>query len=131
MQKSIFCVVQLFTSAHDHQEVSVTRLSFGMTSKVHLVISHPKKCRLHSCPPKSKVPKSSAKAAKAYNQARRRGAPAPSCLSVAGAEGAQVPFLNAVICFLIVNMIQRRSYKQAIFDRKDNHHSFDCERHST
>ena len=33
-------------------------------------------------------------------QARRRG----------GQEGAKVPFLNAMICFLIVNMIQRRSY---------------------
>ena len=33
-----------FTSAHDHLEVSATRLSSCMTSKVHLVISHPKKC---------------------------------------------------------------------------------------
>ena len=39
------------------------------------------------------------------------GADAPSCLSVGGAGGAKVPFLNAVICFLIVNMIQRRSYE--------------------
>ena len=28
-----------------------------------------------------------------------------------GQGGAKVPFLNAMICFLIVNMIQRRSYK--------------------
>ena len=35
----------------------------------------------------------------------------PSCLSDGGAGGAKVPFLNAMICFLIVNMIQRRSYK--------------------
>ena len=39
------------------------------------------------------------------------GSRRPSCLSVGGAEGAKVPFLNAMICFLIVNMIQRRSYK--------------------
>ena len=44
-------------------------------------------------------------------QARQRGGQAPSCLSVRGAGGAKVPFLNAMICFLIVNMIQRRSYK--------------------
>ena len=31
-----------------------------------------------------------------------------SCLSVGGAGGAKVPFLNAMICFPIVNMIQRR-----------------------
>ena len=46
-----------------------------------------------------------------YGQARRRGAGGsrrPSCLSVGGAK---VPFLNAMICFLIVNMIQRKSYK--------------------
>ena len=35
----------------------------------------------------------------------------PSCLSVGGAGGVKVPFLNAMICFLIVNMMQRRSYK--------------------
>ena len=35
----------------------------------------------------------------------------PSCLSVGGAGVAKVPFSNAMICFLIVNMIQRRSYK--------------------
>ena len=40
-----------------------------------------------------------------------RGSRRPSCLSVRGAGGAKVPFLNAMICFLIVNMIQRRSYK--------------------
>ena len=34
-----------------------------------------------------------------------------SCLSAGGAEGAKVPFLNGMICFLIVNMTQRRSYK--------------------
>ena len=34
-----------------------------------------------------------------------------SCLSVGGAGGAKVPFSNAMICFLIVNMIQQRSYK--------------------
>ena len=39
------------------------------------------------------------------------GSRRPSCLSVGGAVGAKVPFLNAMICFLIVNMIQRRSYK--------------------
>ena len=39
------------------------------------------------------------------------GSRRPSCLSVGGAGGAKVPFLNAMICFLIVNMIQRRSYK--------------------
>ena len=39
------------------------------------------------------------------------GSRRPSCLSVRGAGGAKVPFLNAMICFLIVNMIQRRSYK--------------------
>ena len=48
-------------------------------------------------------------------QARRRGGAGgsrrPSCLSVGGAGGAKVLFLNAMICFLIVNMIQRRSYK--------------------
>ena len=37
------------------------------------------------------------------------------CLSAGTPErragGAKVPFLNAIICFLIVNMIQRRSYK--------------------
>ena len=32
----------------------------------------------------------------------------PSCLSVEGAGGAKVPFLNAMICFLIANMIHRR-----------------------
>ena len=45
-------------------------------------------------------------------QARRRGwtggSRRSSCLSVGGAK---VPFLNAMICFLFVNMIQRRSYK--------------------
>ena len=40
-----------------------------------------------------------------------RGSRCPSCLSVRGAGGAKVPFLNAITCFLIVNMIQRRSYK--------------------
>ena len=35
----------------------------------------------------------------------------PSFLSVGGAGGAKAPFLNAMICFLIGNMIQRRSYK--------------------
>ena len=48
------------------------------------------------------------------SQARRRGAGGsrrPSCLSVGEAGGAKVPLLNALICFLIVNMIQRRSYK--------------------
>ena len=49
------------------------------------------------------------------NQARRRGGSEGSrylsCLSVGGAGGAKVPFLNAMICFLIVNMIQRRSCK--------------------
>ena len=35
------------------------------------------------------------------NQARLRG----------GAGGAKAPFLNAMICFLIANMIQRRSSK--------------------
>ena len=46
------------------------------------------------------------------------GSRRPSCLSVGGAGGAKVPFLNAIICFLIVNMIQWKSYKpnQAIFD---------------
>ena len=39
------------------------------------------------------------------------GSRRPSCLSVGGAGGAKVPFLNAMICFLIVNMVQRRSYK--------------------
>ena len=39
------------------------------------------------------------------------GSSRPSCLSVGGAGEAKVPFLNAMICFLIVNMIQRRSYK--------------------
>ena len=39
------------------------------------------------------------------------GSRRPSCLSVGGAGGAKVPFLNAMISFLIVNMIQRRSYK--------------------
>ena len=46
-----------------------------------------------------------------YNQACRRGAGGsmrPSCLSVGRAGGAKVPFLNAMICFSIVNMIQRR-----------------------
>ena len=28
-----------------------------------------------------------------------------------GSRGAKLPFLNAMICLLIVNMIQRRSYK--------------------
>ena len=28
-----------------------------------------------------------------------------------GAVGAKVPFLNAIICFPIVKMLQRRSYK--------------------
>ena len=32
----------------------------------------------------------------------------PSCLSVGGAK---VPFLNVMICFPMVNMIQQRSYK--------------------
>ena len=36
------------------------------------------------------------------------GSRRPSYLSVGGAGGAKVPFLNAMICFLIVNMIQRR-----------------------
>ena len=40
-----------------------------------------------------------------------RGSMRPSCLSVGGAGGAKVPFLNAMICFPIVNMIQRRSSK--------------------
>ena len=40
------------------------------------------------------------------------GSRRPSCLSVGGAGGAKVPFLNAMICFLIVDMIQQRSYKQ-------------------
>ena len=48
-------------------------------------------------------------------QVRRRGGAGgsrrPFCLSVGEAGGAKVPFLNAMICFLIVNMIQRRSYK--------------------
>ena len=47
-------------------------------------------------------------------QARRRGGRGsrrPACLSVGGAGGAKLPFLNAMICFLTVNMIQRRSYK--------------------
>ena len=35
-------------------------------------------------------------------------APLPFSL---GAGGANVPFLNAMICLLIVTMIQRRSYK--------------------
>ena len=35
----------------------------------------------------------------------------PSCLSVEGAGGAKVPFLNAMICCLNVSMIQRRSYR--------------------
>ena len=39
------------------------------------------------------------------------GSRRPSCLSVGTAIGAKGPFLNAMICFLIVNMIQRRSYK--------------------
>ena len=39
------------------------------------------------------------------------GSRRPSSLSVGGAGGAKVPLLNAMICFLIVNMIQRRSYK--------------------
>ena len=39
------------------------------------------------------------------------GSRRPSCLSVGGAGGAKVPFLTAMIYFLIVNMIQRRSYK--------------------
>ena len=49
-----------------------------------------------------------------------RGSRRPSCLSVGGAGGAKVPFLNAMICFLIVNMMQRRSYKlkKGIFDWK-------------
>ena len=37
----------------------------------------------------------------------REGGGAPP---VGGAGGAKVPFLNAMICFLIVNMVQRRSY---------------------
>ena len=52
--------------------------------------------------------------AKIYAGTPERGAGGsrrPSCLSVGGAGGAKVPFLNAMICFLIVNMIQRRSYK--------------------
>ena len=36
---------------------------------------------------------------------------APSCLSVGGAGGAKGLFSNAMICFLVVTMIQRRSYK--------------------
>ena len=40
-----------------------------------------------------------------------RGSRRPSCLSVGGAWGAKLSFLNAMICFLIVNIIQRRSYK--------------------
>ena len=39
------------------------------------------------------------------------GSRRPSGLSVEGAGGAKVHFLNAMICFLIGNMIQRRSYK--------------------
>ena len=49
-----------------------------------------------------------------YSDTPERGAAGsrrPSCLSVGGAGGAKVPFLNAMICFIIVNMIQRRSYK--------------------
>ena len=40
-----------------------------------------------------------------------RGSRRPSCLSAGGAGGAKVPFLNAMICFPVVNMIQQRSYK--------------------
>ena len=39
------------------------------------------------------------------------GSRCPSCLSAGGAGGAKVPFLSAMICFLIVNMIERISYK--------------------
>ena len=48
---SVTFLVFIFETIHllrlgerDHQYVSVTRLSFGMTSKVHLVLSHPEKC---------------------------------------------------------------------------------------
>ena len=40
-----------------------------------------------------------------------RGSRRPSCLSVAGAGGAKVPYLNEMTYFLIVNTIQRRSHK--------------------
>ena len=39
------------------------------------------------------------------------GSRCPSCLSVEGAGGAKVPFSNAMICFVIVSMIQQRLYK--------------------
>ena len=45
-----------------------------------------------------------------YMQARRREQ-APILPFSWGAGGAKVPFLNAMICFLVVNMIQRRSYR--------------------
>ena len=35
----------------------------------------------------------------------------PSCLSFGVAGGAEVPLLNAMICFPIVDTIQQRSYK--------------------
>ena len=50
------------------------------------------------------------------------GSRRPSCLSLGGAEGAKVPFLNAMVCFPSGNMIKRKSYKlkhsQATFDLK-------------